>query len=444
VGNRIAHSKTTGAWTYDANNRLIQRGTSVNVTFYQYDEAGNLTQQSEPGKTTRYAYDTQNRLIEVRDGGDNLLARYGYDPQNRRIWKETYSAGKGRRTYYLYADEGLIAESAQAITLNTDGTVTAAMTPQITTQYGPRPGSEFTTGILFVKTRDSNGQDRFAYHHHDHLGTPIQATDTAGNIVWSANYEPFGKASITTYAATADRPTITLNLRLPGQYEDAETGLHYNFWRYYDPETGRYVQSDPIGLRGGINTYSYVNGQPTSFTDPLGLECTAQNGRVTCNVPGGPQINFPQPSGWPSSIKPGDSNYHDYNKWRNAEGIDKKCLEDYLRNHPTPGYPKPATPAGTPNDATPSWASPFTYSPVVSYSMSYNGSQVVVNVTMPGHPLFPGYVARTASGNIINNFGEGTGWLQNTNVPFNDLLINNVWYGLTDEAIKACSCKAQE
>jgi len=270
VGNRIAHSRVQGAWDYDANNRLIQRGVGINATFYQYDEAGNLIQKSEPGKVTRYAYDTQNRLIEVKDGDGKLIARYGYDPQDRRIWKEAYSAGEGRRTYYLYADEGLIAEAIQAITLNADGSVAAAATPQITTQYGPRPDADFTTGILFVKTKDSNGQGRFAYFHHDHLDTPIQATDKNGNLVWAANYNVFGQATVTTPAATADNPTITTNPRLPGQYFDDETGLHYNFRRYYDPQTGRYITQDPIGLAGGLNQYTYVDADPNNLYDPTG------------------------------------------------------------------------------------------------------------------------------------------------------------------------------
>ena len=272
VGNRVAHSRVQGAWDYDANNRLVQRGVGINATFYHYDDAGNLTQKSEPGKVTRYTYDTQNRLIEVRDGGENLIARYGYDPLDRRIWKEAYSAGEGRRTYYLYADEGLIAEAIQAITLNADGSVAAAATPQITTQYGPRPDADFTTGILFVKTKDSNGQGRFAYFHHDHLDTPIQATDKNGNLVWAANYNIFGQATITTPAATADSPTITTNLRLPGQIEDPETGLHYNFRRYYDPSTGRYLTQDPIGLAGGDNQYRYGEADPANVSDPTG-EC---------------------------------------------------------------------------------------------------------------------------------------------------------------------------
>ncbi len=167
-----------------------------------------------------------------------------------------------------YADEGLIAESTQAITLNADGSISATNPPQITTQYGPRPDSEFTTGTLFVKTKNSNGQDSFAYLHHDHLQTPLQATDKAGNFVWAASYNAFGKASITT----PDKPTIHVNLRLPGQYLDEETGLHYNWHRYYDGEIGRYVAEDPIGLRGGINRYGYALANPLKYTDQLGLD----------------------------------------------------------------------------------------------------------------------------------------------------------------------------
>lgn len=83
-------------------------------------------------------------------------------------------------------------------------------------------------------------------------------------MVWKASYSPFGKASITTQGPT-------FNLRFPGQYYDAETGLHYNWRRYYDPATGRYITSDPIGLAGGINTYAYALSNPAIYTDPTGL-----------------------------------------------------------------------------------------------------------------------------------------------------------------------------
>lgn len=218
------------------------------------------------------------------------------------------------------------------------------------------------------------------------------------------------------------------------------------FIGYCSSATAHYVESDPVGLAGGTNTYAYARSNPVSFIDPFGLDCITANGTVTCNVPGGPVISFPQPSkDWPAAINPGLANYHHYDKLKGAGNVDQKCLSDYIRNHPTPGSPQPASPTGTPNDATPSWASLFGSSPVESYVMSYQGLPVVVNVTLPGHPLFPGYVARvvvpTPSGNIVNNFGEGLGWKQNPNFSLiNDPLINNVWYQLTDDAIKACSC----
>jgi len=143
--------------------------------------------------------------------------------------------------------------------------------PAITTQYGLRPGSPWGTAPLFIQTKNSAGQTSMAYYHHDQLGTPLQATDKAGNIVWAASFDAFGRASITTPQATVDKPTVASNLRLPGQYEDGETGLHYNWHRYYDAEVGRYVTSDPIGLEGGINFYSYAGGSPISRVDPMGL-----------------------------------------------------------------------------------------------------------------------------------------------------------------------------
>ncbi|MGQ0595374.1 MAG: RHS repeat-associated core domain-containing protein, partial [Gammaproteobacteria bacterium] len=102
-----------------------------------------------------------------------------------------------------------------------------------------------------------------AYIHTDHLGTPESLTDQDQALVWQAHHDPFGRATVTTQA-------VEHHLRFPGQYFDAETGLHYNYFRDYDPSTGRYVQSDPIGLAGGINTYAYVGSNPLTRIDPTG------------------------------------------------------------------------------------------------------------------------------------------------------------------------------
>lgn len=101
------------------------------------------------------------------------------------------------------------------------------------------------------------------YLHADHLGTPQALTDESGHVLWRADYGPFGEATV------SGDPDLQ-PLRFPGQYYDDETGLHYNYFRDYDPKTGRYIQSDPIGLIGGLNTYSYVEGNPFRYADPYG------------------------------------------------------------------------------------------------------------------------------------------------------------------------------
>lgn len=106
--------------------------------------------------------------------------------------------------------------------------------------------------------------------HPDHLNTPRIITNQAGRVVWAwDNTDPFGNNTPNENPNGAGQ--FTCNLRLPGQYFDKETNLHYNYFRDYDPAIGRYVQSDPIGLMGGINTYTYVGGNPISRRDPKGL-----------------------------------------------------------------------------------------------------------------------------------------------------------------------------
>ena len=100
--------------------------------------------------------------------------------------------------------------------------------------------------------------------HNDHLATPQTMTDSTGTVVWAADYKPFGDATITV-------STITNNLRFPGQYYDAETGLNYNYFRDYNPLIGRYVEADPIGIKHGENhLYLYAANNPIRNIDPLG------------------------------------------------------------------------------------------------------------------------------------------------------------------------------
>jgi RHS repeat-associated protein len=120
----------------------------------------------------------------------------------------------------------------------------------------------FSVSLLLVPSALS-ATEKIYFFHNDHLGTPQEITDIDQNIVWQAGIDPFGGASPRI-------EQVVNNIRFPGQYYDEESGLHYNWNRYYDPEIGRYITSDPIGLAGGLNTYSYAYQNPNVFTDPTG------------------------------------------------------------------------------------------------------------------------------------------------------------------------------
>ena len=127
---------------------------------------------------------------------------------------------------------------------------------------GGSDGALSADAIRFVGAGPAPADLRFV--HNDHLGTPQKLTDNTGTLVWDRIQTPFGlDHSVTGPAATP--------VRFPGQYVDAESGLSYNYFRDYDPGLGRYIQSDPIGLLDGLNTYSYVSANPVIFADTYGL-----------------------------------------------------------------------------------------------------------------------------------------------------------------------------
>jgi RHS repeat-associated protein len=236
LGNRLTSSEHTN-WNYDDNNRLQSNGTAS----FDYDTHGNMVQRSAAGTITNFEYTVDNRLQRVKDEKDGAIASYSYDPFGRRLWKDV----DGSRTYFHYNDEGLAGEyDASGIEERT---------------YGYQAGSPWSTNPLFVQ---EGGE--YYWYQNDHLGTPQKLVAQNGTVVWSATYDSFGKAVV-------EVATVVNNLRFPGQYFDAETGLHYNWHRFYDPDTGRYISADPIGLAGGMNLYAYVGGNPVNTVDPLGL-----------------------------------------------------------------------------------------------------------------------------------------------------------------------------
>ena len=142
---------------------------------------------------------------------------------------------------------------------------------QITARATDALGAETSTGPITISV--TNPQPTLVYLHADHLNTPRLATDETGKVLWRnlPTTEPFGNSPVEEDPDN-DGVSFTLNLRFPGQYYDKETNLSYNLNRWYDSGTGRYTTFDPIGLRGGINGYAYVAGNPLSKTDPRGLD----------------------------------------------------------------------------------------------------------------------------------------------------------------------------
>ncbi len=185
------------------------------------------------GRPAGLGWDALGQLKTVRRRGED-------DSRNRRV-RKTVGA---KTTYYLYDLESrLIAELAangrvlEGIRLAGAGA-------------GGASGNELRPGLYFSI--------------NDHLGTPQRLITGEGTVVWQAAALPFGQTQV-------QLGTVQNNLRFPGQYFDAETGLHYNWNRFYDPETERYIFADPIGLTGGMNLYAYVEGDPINAIDQQGL-----------------------------------------------------------------------------------------------------------------------------------------------------------------------------
>jgi RHS repeat-associated protein len=246
LGNRLTSLEAVGSITYNADNQIEGYSTASGSVSFQYDNAGNLKQKSTPSGTWDYLYNAAGRLVEVQL--DTVTkATYGYDPFGRRLWKNVVGDAT---TYFHYSDEGLVAE------FNGSGTLTKS--------YGYMPGSMWSTDPLYMATDEEAGKGwSYYWYHNDHLGTPKYMTDTSGAIVWAAVAEAYG-------ATQVQISSVTNNLRFPGQYQDGESGLHYNYHRYYDPATGGYNRLDP--LRDSLNWYGYVGGNPVVNMDPLGLK----------------------------------------------------------------------------------------------------------------------------------------------------------------------------
>lgn len=316
-GNRTAvHSgAVTSSYTTAINsNRLLT--TSQPPRLYSHDAAGNTVGYGAPNaRMTTLAYDLAGRLAafvpplslpgDVIHGsslGIPGAADYVVDGLGRRVLKTTWpTAAVGGPGPSAARHRAL---RANAIQTSETVQVTAYVydeAGQLLGEYDGTSGMALreyawlgSTPVAMFARNEATGAWETFHIHADHLGAPRAVLDRANRLRWSWFAEPFGTTAPNSNPGGVG--ALTFNLRLPGQYFDSESGLHYNYHRDYDPSVGRYTQSDPIGLAGGINTYAYVENNPLSYADPDGLQA-----RLWPGIPG-----FPIPGRAPGGVRDPD------------------------------------------------------------------------------------------------------------------------------------------
>lgn len=288
----------TQTFGYDSLNRLVTASGTYGNLSWSFDSTGNRLSETRNSITDWYAYSpTSNRLNSISRNAQQSNSRRGAITNGNRQFLHDAAGNRkmantevGTQQVYMFNNAGRL--SGVAVNPKSGG-------PVVTYLYNPlgERVSKSVNGVLseayiwdeagrLLQVLNSNGESvrdyiyfdgqqiavvmkgQIYYLHNDHLGVAQVITNAAQAVVSVANYEPFGKL----VSAGVD-----IGSRLPGQFADLETGTFYNYFRDYDAIIGRYIESDPIGLGGGINTYSYVGGNPVGNIDTLGLDTYVVN-----------------------------------------------------------------------------------------------------------------------------------------------------------------------
>ena len=243
---------------------------TYNGTTYYYDNFGNLIHRElADGEVQNYFYDLHDQLVKAeifKKDGTKETWTYSYDALGRRIGKgrlknEEVSDGLENQTRFVWDGSHLLQE------IHPDGRYTYI--------YADQDSYEPLAQVRNWTNEDGENRQQTRYFHCDQIGIPREMTDKDGNLLWFGNYTGWGRLKEETKVTdSAYQP-----FRLQNQYADRETGLHYNFFRYYEPDAGRFVNQDPIRLLGGFNLYQLASNAQ-AWVDWLGLSQKLTKGIV--------------------------------------------------------------------------------------------------------------------------------------------------------------------
>ena len=340
--------EATGPRTYTGT-----RITRAGQVRYEHDALGRVTLRqkirlSRKPDTWRYEWDSEDRLTSVITP-DGTRWRYTYDPLGRRTSK-----------LRLAADGETVVER---IDFTWDGTTLCEQTTvsldlpnpvAVTWDYqGLYPVSQ-TERIAAAESPQNEIDSRFFAIVTDLVGTPTELVDEGGGIAWRTRSTLWGATAWTSNSTTY------MPLRFPGQYYDSETGLHYNYFRHYDPEAARYLAPDPLGLAPAYNPFTYVHN-PHSWCDPLGLapECPSKVGKSLAEA----KAEALRDAGIPAGVEPLEINnyvpatlpewqggkqlldknhqpiYYTEEVYEHPNGRDLIVFQDHHFGHQEPGTP---------------------------------------------------------------------------------------------------------
>jgi RHS repeat-associated protein len=281
----LANSALNASYGFDALDRLSSATQGSSSWGYTYNGVGDRLTSTVGAASTTYAYQASTHRLTSLSGAQSKTFTVDAAGNMTGDGSTTWIYGGNNRPTSAGSTTFLINALGQRVKKTTGSSSIRFVYDESGRLWGEYDG----TGALIqeivwledlpVAVLRANGAGTDIYYvHSDQLGTPRAITLSSDNqFVWKwDNTEAFGNS------APNDNPsglgTFAFNLRFPGQYWDSETGTSYNYFRTYDPSIGRYIQSDPIGLSGGINTYAYVKGQPLTLTDPFGLDSRGGGG----------------------------------------------------------------------------------------------------------------------------------------------------------------------